>query len=314
MPDEQSSIAPVTRTSWFWTLLLGISMLVGGSMALVIASTRIVLPYDESMTGMSREELTAVNDKLLMFMAHDRASLAGSMISVGALYVLLSLFGVRRGMHWARTTILVSAFTGFGSFFLFLGFGYFDPFHAFVTSILFPMLLLSLQGAMPSSTYEPPAPRMGDRREGGSSLGRLTLIGQGVILLAAGTVISFVGVTSVFVPEDLEFMQTSAGELAAKSPRLLPLIAHDRASFGGMLLSVGWVVLLSAWLGWRRDSAWLWWAILLCGAAGYGPAIVVHLVVGYTNVWHLAPAFSGAALLLLGLVLSRPFLCSPSES
>ena len=44
-----------------------------------------------------------------------------------------------------RATILTSAFAGFGSFFLFLGFGYFDPFHAFVTAILFSFLLLALQ-------------------------------------------------------------------------------------------------------------------------------------------------------------------------
>ena len=41
----------------------------------------------------------------------------------------------------------------FGSFFLFLGFGYFDPFHAFVTAVLFQFLLLMIH-----SHLAPPTP------------------------------------------------------------------------------------------------------------------------------------------------------------
>ena len=307
VPDEQPIATPVGEMSWFWTLLLGASMLAGGLLALAIASTRIVLPYDEAFTGLSREQLAAVNDRLLSFMAHDRVSLAGSMIAVGVLYVSLSLFGVRRGLRWARVTILTSAFTGFGSFFLFLGFGYFDPFHAFVTAVLFQFLLLALHARLPSpARLPPPTPRTQGRW---GMWGHLLLIAQGAVLLTAGLVISFIGVTSVFVVEDLEFLQTTAGDLASVSPRLLPLIAHDRASFGGMLLAVGWAVLLPALWGWREGAAWLWWTLLIAGTAGYAPAIAVHLVVGYTNHWHLAPAFSGAAFFLLGLALSRSYLC-----
>jgi dihydroorotate dehydrogenase len=302
MPDDP----PVGETSWFWSLLLGASMAAGGLLALAIAATRVVLPYDEMLTGLSRQQLADANDRLLPFLTHDRVSLAGSMIAVGVLYILLSLCGVRRGRRWARTAILISGFTGFGSFFLFLGFGYFDPFHAFVTAILFPLLLLALHSPLPS----PPLLSMyQDRRGLWSRCGQWLLIGQGAVLVTAGLVISFVGVTSVFVPEDLEFMHTSAGALASVSPRLLPLIAHDRASFGGMLLAVGGAVLLSAWWGWRAGEAWLWWTLLLAGTAGYAPAILVHLAVGYTNPWHLAPAFAGFALLLLGLALSYPSLC-----
>src|SRR5262249_36091911 len=141
-------IAAVTsraaEMTWFWTALLGVSMLAGGLLALVIAATRVVLPYDEAFAGMTREQFHAVNERLLAFMAHDRVSLAGTMISVGVLCLGMSLYGVRRGYYWARMAVLSSAFSGFGSFFLFLGFGYFDPFHAFVTAVLFQFLLLAL--------------------------------------------------------------------------------------------------------------------------------------------------------------------------
>jgi dihydroorotate dehydrogenase len=42
-----------------------------------------------------------------------------------------------------------------------------------------------------------------------------------------------VGMTRVFVPQDLAFMGLSAERLRALSPTLVPLIAHDRAGFGG---------------------------------------------------------------------------------
>jgi hypothetical protein len=42
---------------------------------------------------------------------------------------------------------------------------------------------------------------------------------------------------------------------------------------------------------------------LLTGGAGFGLAIGVHYAEGYTNLIHLAPAFAGAALFAVSLVL-----------
>src|SRR5262245_19173200 len=67
--------------SWFWTALMGAGMLFGSVLALVIAATRVVLHYDEAFVGMTRAELDAVNPRLLAFMAHDRVSLAGTMVA-----------------------------------------------------------------------------------------------------------------------------------------------------------------------------------------------------------------------------------------
>jgi hypothetical protein len=284
-------------------------MLLGGLLALGIAATRVVLPYDEALAGMTREQLAAVNPRLLAFMAHDRVTLAGTMVSVGALYLGLSLSGIRRGLHWARMAVLSSAFSGFGSFFLFLGFGYFDPFHAFVTAVLFQFLLHGLQARLSAAAVPPPPNLHDDWRWRRSLWGQLLFVVQGGVLVVAGLVIAVIGMTSVFVPEDLEFMQTTAEVLAAANPRLVPLVAHDRATFGGMLIACGIAVLLPALWGYRQGARWLWWTLLAGGTAGYAAAIGVHLAVGYTNLWHLAPAFAGAALLAAGLVLSFPYLC-----
>ncbi len=307
---------PPPRTSeltWFWTTLMGAGMMIGGVLALVIAATKVVLPYDEAFLGMSIADLTAVNPHLLAFMAHDRVTLAGVMIAIGLLYVVLSIFGMRQGLHWARQSVLISAFTGFVSFFLFLGFGYLDTFHAFVTAALLQLLLLGVHARL--GVYVPafrPDLR-GDRAWRFGLWGQLLLVIHGFALLGAGVAISLIGITEVFVREDLEFLGTTAAALASANPRLVPLVAHDRATLGGMLLASGWMFLLPALWGFRRDSPWLWWSLLIAGSIAYIAATSVHHAVGYLNFKHLLPAFGGFGLMLLGLILSYPFLCRKSS-
>lgn len=299
--------------TWSWTTLMGAGMLIGGILALAIAATKVVLPYDEAFLGMSVNELNAINSRLVAFMAHDRVSLAGVMVAVGLLYVVLSIFGIRRGLHWARQAVLVSAFTGFASFFLFLGFGYLDTFHAFVTASLLQLLLLGVHARLGEYTPSTQPDLRGDRAWRASLWGQLLLVLHGFGLLGAGIAISVVGVTEVFVAEDLQFMGTTASVLMSANSRLVPLVAHDRATLGGMLLASGWAFLLPALWGYRRGSAWLWWALLIAGTVGYTAAVMVHHVVGYLNFKHLLPAIGGFALLLIGLVLSYPFLCGKTE-
>src|SRR5262249_42276163 len=142
-----------------------------------------------------------------------------------------------------------------------------------------------------------------------SQWGQLLFVAHGVALVTAGLVISAIGCTTVFVPEDLAFMGTTAAALQLANPRLLPVVAHDRASLGGMLVASGLVVLLSALWGWRRGERWLWWTYLLGGGAAYAAAVGVHLAVGYTDFRHLLPAVGGTLLLVAGLGLAYPYLC-----
>ena len=297
--------APVTAQSWFWMLLLGIAMTIGGLITMVVAITRVVLPYDEAMAGITRAEIAAINERLLPFMQHDRVTLAGTMLSVGVLYTALSLTAVRSGQRWARVGILTSGFAGFLSFFLFLGFGYFDALHAFVTAVLLQLLLFALHGEIavlshagnPQPQNEPPLGRA-------DQLGRWIFILHGVLLVTAGIVISALGVTNVFVPEDLWYLEICSEDIAAASPNLIPLIAHDRASFGGMLVACGAVVFISAVWGWRNGNRVLWWTLLIAGLLAYVPTIWIHLAIGYNHLRHLLPAYGGLTLLLVGSILS----------
>jgi dihydroorotate dehydrogenase len=288
----QSLNLDAARSAWFWAFLLGVAMLAGGILAIVIASTRIILPYDESLAGMTRAQLRALNPRLLAFMAHDRVSLAGSMISIGIIYAALAWSGIRHGAHWAHVTVIVSAISGFFSFFLFLGFGYFDPFHAFVTAILTQFTLLCM--VMPLSPRQPPVAEWRETpawRRG--QWGQLLFILMGVALTGAGMVISFIGCTSVFVETDLAFMRASAVDLRRSFENLVPLVAHDRASLGGMLIANGLAVWLSAQWGFRAGARWLWLALAWGGNIAFACATVVHFVVGYNALMHLAPAILG---------------------
>ena len=137
---------------------------------------------------------------------------------------------------------------------------------------------------------------------------------HGAALLTAGVVISVIGATPVFVPEDLRFMNTTAEVLEAANPRLVPLIAHDRATFGGMLLASGWVFLLVPLWGFASPARWLWWSLLAAGSAAYAAAAGVHLIVGYTDVGHLLPVLAGLVLFAAGLALSYPCLTNVNSA
>ena len=311
-PAEGTPRAP--EQSWFWALLMGLGMLAGGALALAIAATRVVLTYDETFVGLNRAQLDAVNPRLLSFMAHDRVALAGTMLTIGILYTCLAAIGLRRGLHWAQVAVQLSACVGFGTFFLFLGFGYFDPFHAFVTVVLFQFLLLMLHSRLALPSPIPPPSLHNDRRWRLGLWGQLLHVTQAIAFLVAGTTIAFIGVTEVFVPEDLEFLQTTAEALRSVSPRLVPLIAHDRASFGGMIVACGLCFLGVALWGFRQGGRWVWWTLLLAGIPGYACAIGVHFIVGYKNLWHLTPAFVGLAVFLIAQALSYPYLAAPDPA
>ncbi len=203
---------------------------------------------------------------------------------------------------------MISAFVGFFSFFLFLGFGYFDPFHAFVTTILFQFLLLTVYSRM--SPTRPPVclDLHNDDAWFKAQWGQLMFVIQGVVLIVAGSVISLIGITHVLIKEDLEFLCTTPDKIISANPQLLSLVAHDRATFGGMLVCTGITVFLSSMWGFRRGHRWLWWILLISGCFGYLCAIGIHMKVGYTSFKHLLPAYGGFIWLCVSATLSYRYL------
>jgi len=119
-------------------------------------------------------------------------------------------------------------------------------------------------------------------------------------MIAAGATIMVVGMTQVFVPQDLAYMHMTRAELQHISPRLVPVIAHDRAGFGGGLFSTGIILLLMARHAPLTKS--FVQIVAVMGIAGFGAALGVHSAIGYTDLVHLAPAYLGCAI-FIGMVI-----------
>jgi dihydroorotate dehydrogenase len=304
--------------SWVWLALLGGGLILSGTIAWVVGATSIILPYDQTIVGLSRTQLLKINGRLPAFMAHDRIAFAGALISVGILYMQLAIFGVRRGEHWARTAIINSALIGFASFFLWLAFQYFDPVHALATLLLLVPFILGALSPIVSPNQRTDASQPSQiisvttQRLGQLSKGAFLLISFGITL--AGVVIAFVGATQVFVPQDLEFMGTTVAHLRAVNPLLVPLIAHDRAGLGGALISIGVGVFFTTLRGFRYGERWLWWTLVGAGMPGFVAALGVHFAVGYLNFYHLFPGFVALFIYLCGLALAFPYLYAPQRS
>ncbi|MDQ8733267.1 hypothetical protein [Paenibacillus sp. LHD-38] len=292
---------------WGWMCLLGIGMMLGGLLSWIIAATTVLLPYDLSFIGMSLEELHQINHNLLHFMSHDRITLSGTMITIGILYFQLARHGLRHSLHWARTALLTSGIVGFASFFLFVGYGYFDPLHALAAAILFPMFLLAMR-SNPDRVFRLPVNVRNGRLWRRAMWGQLCFVALGFALAIGGLTISAVGISEVFVRTDLVYLDTTSIGLNESNARLIPLIAHDRAGFGGALLCAAIAILITALWGIQQGSRWLWWTLLLAGAPGFYAGLSVHLSIGYIDFWHLSPALFALLLYILGLILLYPYL------
>lgn len=295
--------------AWVWALLVGLGMIGAGLGAAAITLGPVLLWYDRDYLGMTLHELHAANHHLVHFLQHDRITMAGTMVSIGALYTGLALGGIRRGRPWARQAYLVSGAIGFPTLFYFLVTGFVEPLHTATTLVLFPMFVAGVRRAPHTPRWRrmPEGPEPERRR---ALAGQLLLIVTGTGLFVGGAVISVVGLTGVFVPSDLVFLGADTEALRAVNPRLVPFVAHDRAGFGGALMAAAVAItLLSAW-GWGRGEAWVFWSLATAAVFGFLPAVVVHGAIHYTDFLHLAPVYVGILATATGLLLARPYLCA----
>lgn len=283
-----------------------LALVISGCFALFLASVGQFLPHDVRYLGMTAEQLCAYDDcRVVRFMFHDRVAFGGSLIAIGVLYLWLNEFPLRRGEPWAWWALVVSGGVGFASFLTYLGYGYLDSWHGVGTLLLLPVFALGLafsfrrlrgSRGIRSLLQSGPAPNSTAAR-----LGRSLLLATASGMLLAGLTIMALGMSVVFVPEDLTFMGARAADLHAINPRLVALIAHDRSGFGGGICSFGMTMLFGVWCA--TPSRSFWQALLTAGAIGFGSAIGVHVAVGYLAPTHVAPAMAGAVLFAIGLAL-----------
>jgi hypothetical protein len=289
-------------------LLVGAgSLLFAGCFALFLALSGEFLPQDIAYLEMSAADLCSIAQcRVVDFMVHDRAAFGGTLVALGVLYAYLARFPLRRGEAWAWWLLMFSATAGFATFLAYLGYGYLDSWHGVGTTLLLPIFAVGLIRARRLIGHSSPAePLVAGRlpnlstREG---LGRACLLVGAAAIAVGGLEILRIGVTAVFVPEDLAFMGVSPDALTAINPRLVPLIAHDRAGFGGAVFTTAFTTLGCVWFS--RTTRAMWEAICLAGAVSLTAAIGIHLIVGYVDPWHLAPPIAAAASLIIGLGLT----------
>jgi len=297
-PDNRSLLSAFLGDGRFPLVLTGAALVFSGAFAIFQSITGHFLPHDVAELGMDAQHLErAVNRNLVLFMFHDRVAFGGTLIAIGAAYGWLAEFPLRQGMAWAWRAFAFSGAAGFLSFLAYIGYGYLDTWHGVATLVLLPLFLT---GLLRSRRLIVPAP-VPVAAAGKERLARALLAFDAWSLLAAGCVILFVGMTRVFVPQDLSFIAVPETRLRDVSPVLVPLIAHDRAGFGGGLLCTGILLLqMTRCAALTRNFTQI---VAVMGLAGFGAAIGVHHAVGYRDFLHLLPAYAGAAIFCAALIL-----------
>ena len=315
-PEPQPALIPALIADGRPLLALtAMGLIVSGIFALFLAATVTFLPQDIAFLGMDTQTLAGLHhQRIVHFMFHDRVSFGGTLIAVGTLYLWLLTFplghGSRLGEEWAWWTLLFSGSVGFASFFCCFVYHYIDTWHLTASLALLALYIVGMQrtrSLLPAahqgwrSLLRDPA-SLPWRTHAGFGRGLMLFVTLGMLL--AGVVIMLLGSTVVFVPQDIAYFGYTHAQLDALNPHLVPLIAHDRAGFGGGLASCGLCVFFIV-LKARIDRA-LWQALLFAGLTGFGCAIGIHYPMHYFSPSHLAPAWIGAMAYLAGIVCLRP--------
>lgn len=302
MPDDRGFLPTLIGDGRSLLTLSALILIGAGGFAVFQASTGHFLPHDTAFLGMTSAQLCTLHGcRIVHFMVHDRVSFGGVLIAIGTMYLWLSEFPLRRRESWAWWAFAISGTAGFLSFLSYLGYGYLDTWHGVSTLVLAPIfmggLVMTRRREGEGITQKPVL----DLRSR-AGLGRVLILASTLGIVSAGLTIMTVGMTRVFVPTDLTYMGVTLDELHSLNGHLVPLIAHDRAGFGGALVSCGLAMFIAAFYGLPSRS--LWQALAIAGLAGFATAILVHPAIGYTNPVHLAPAVVGCCVFAAGLALS----------
>lgn len=291
--------SPPTPLGNIFLLLTAWGLAAAGVFAIALGIFGRFLPHDERYLGMSAHELCQLREcRIVHFMIHDRISFGGALVVLGILYTWLTNGPLRRGEAWAWWALLVSGTIGFASFFAYIGYGYLDAWHGLATLVLLPCFAIGMAQSHRSHF----SMKWTDLQLSTARWGRVCLQIAAAGIVGAGLVICLVGMTIVLVPQDTEYLGVGTAELNAINSRLVPLIAHDRAGFGGALACCGITLLFS--IGFGKPTPGLWRTLAAVGVIGFGTAIGVHPMIGYNDAVHLAPAVIGAAIYFAGLILA----------
>jgi hypothetical protein len=316
--DRRTLLEALISDGRFLLIFTALVLILSGLFVIIQSMTGHFLPHDVSYLGLDADALSAFNNgTITLFMFHDRVSFGGSIIAVGLLYLWLAEFPLKNREGWAWYLFVFSGIIGFGSFLTYLGFGYLDTWHGVATGLLLPFYITGVvkshvlvKGDISIRKVFQLKERINLRSTFG--IGKAFLFFSSTGILFAGLTIMIVGMTTIFVPQDLDYMNITVCGIDKINTKLKPLIAHDRAAFGGGLATIGLLYFFII----RRSSATinLWQIIAVSMAVGFSTAIGVHFFIGYTSFTHLFPAYFGAATSAIGLTMTYRGMNIPRSS
>lgn len=306
--DRRTLLDALLGDGRFLLIFTSIILVLSGMFVIVQSLTGHFLPHDVSYLGLDAEQLSTFNNgTITKFMFHDRISFGGSIMAVGFLYMWLAEFPLKNKEAWAWYLFLFSGIIGFGSFLTYLGYGYLDSWHGMATALLLPFYIAGLIRSFAlvknnASVKDIILQKEKINARSSYGIGKVFLLFSATGMLLAGLTIMIVGMTTIFVPQDLAYMDITICGIEKINGNLKPLIAHDRAAFGGGLATIG---LLYFFIIRRADpTISLWQIIALSMAVGFSTAIGVHYMIGYTDTTHLLPAYFGSITSVIGLLLT----------
>src|SRR5512140_1154324 len=112
----------------------------------------------------------------------------------------------------------------------------------------------------------PAATRLQARKEG-----RLCLRLVAVSLMLAGGFALFQSACGHFFSHDLRYLRMDMVQLCGlRQGRVVRFMFHDRVSFGGALIAIGWLYLWLERFPLKAGETWAWRTFLLSGLTGFG--------------------------------------------
>lgn len=312
--DNRSIFQVITFEGINLLTFAGFILVFSGIFVIVQSFIGEFLPHETQYLGMDAQVLGAINPKIVNFMFHDRVAFGGTLMSIGILYSWLAEFPLRQKQAWAWWLFCISGILGFASFLTYLGYGYLDTYHGYASLFLIPVYFMGIVKSYQSFSVPPKLSSLKKVQHKPSlkskaGIGYLFLYLTGIGILLAGLVIMAAGMAFVFVPQDLAYMAVCTGDLININPRLTPLIAHDRASFGGGLFAIGCVIFFI--IKCAQPTKNLWQTLAISLGIGFITAIGIHFVIGYLSFTHLAPAYLGAISFLVGISLTYKSMTQP---
>src|ERR1044071_2301724 len=138
--------------------------------------------------------------------------------------------------------------------------------------------------------------------------GRFLLIFTAIILVLSGLFVIVQSLTGHFLPHDVSYLGLDALELSEfNNGAITRFMFHDRISFGGSIMAVGFLYMWLAEFPLKNGEGWAWYLFLFSGIIGFG-SFLTYLGYGYFDTWHGTATALLLPFFVTGMIRSRALI------